>query len=49
MLNLVRESENKYDRFAIKVEKTEHFWAILSYENIVMAMLMDQGVSLKPV
>ena len=48
VLNLVRESENKYDRFAIKVEKNGTFLGyIAAYENIVMAMLMDQGVSLE--
>ena len=45
---LKREPENKYDRFAIKVLKEGRFLGyIAAYENIVMAMLMDQGVQLE--
>jgi hypothetical protein len=45
---LEREPENRYDRFAIKVLKEGRFLGdIAAYENIVMAMLMDQGVQLE--
>lgn len=44
---LERELENKYDRFAIKMLKDGRFLGyIAAYENIVMTMLMDQGVQL---
>lgn len=47
-LTLIREPENKYDRFAIKIFKGNFFIGyIAAYENIVMAMLMDQGVKLE--
>lgn len=47
-VNLVREPENKYDRFAIRVEKDGKFLGYIpAYENIVMAMLLDQGVQLE--
>lgn len=45
---LIREPNNKYDRFAIKIMKDDYFIGyIAAYENIVMAMLMDQGVKLE--
>lgn len=48
LVNLVREGENKYDRFAIKVEKDGKFLGYIpAYENIVLAMLLDQGVQLE--
>ncbi|MFT3753501.1 MAG: HIRAN domain-containing protein [Paludibacter sp.] len=47
-LQLERESDNKFDRFAIRVLKDSKFLGyIAAYENIVMAMLMDQGVKLE--
>lgn len=47
-VNLVREPENQYDRFAIRVEKDGKFLGYIpAYENIVMAMLLDQGVELE--
>jgi hypothetical protein len=47
-LQLEREAGNKFDRFAIKVLKEGKFLGyIAAYENIVMAMLMDQGVKLE--
>ena len=47
-LELIREEENKYDRFAIKVLKNGHFLGyIAAYENITLALLMDQGVQLE--
>lgn len=47
-LQLERENENKYDKFAIKVLKGGKFLGyIAAYENIVLAMLMDQGVKLE--
>lgn len=47
-LQLEREADNKYDRFAIRVLKSGKFIGyIAAYENIVMAMLMDQGVKLE--
>lgn len=47
ILQLERETDNKYDCFAIKVKRDGKFLGyIAAYENIVMAMLMDQGVQL---
>lgn len=47
-LQLVREADNQYDRFAIKVLKNNRFLGyIAAYENITLAMLMDQGVRLE--
>ena len=47
-LELIREKENKYDRFAIKVLKNGYFLGyIAAYENITLALLMDQGVQLE--
>ena len=47
-LQLEREADNKYDKFAIKVMKSEKFLGyIAAYENITLAMLMDQGVKLE--
>lgn len=46
-LVLSREADNKYDRFAIKVLKNDRFLGyIAAYENITLALLMDQGVHL---
>lgn len=48
MLQLQRESDNKYDQFAIKVMKNDKFLGyIAAYENVTLAMLMDQGVKLE--
>lgn len=48
VLQLEREADNKYDRFAIKVMKDGRFLGyIAAYENITLAMLMDQGVHLE--
>ncbi|NLO70349.1 MAG: hypothetical protein GX102_05290 [Porphyromonadaceae bacterium] len=47
-LQLQRDVENVYDSYAIKVLKNSQFLGyIAAYENIVMAMLMDQGVQLE--
>ncbi len=47
-LQLEREPDNKYDRFAIKVLKDGMFLGyIAAYENITLALLMDQGVQLE--
>ena len=47
-LDLLRESENEYDRFAIKVMKSGRFLGYIpAYENITLALLMDQGVKLE--
>lgn len=47
-LQLERDTENNYDKFAIKVMKDDKFLGyIAAYENIVLAMLMDQGVRLE--
>lgn len=47
ILQLEREVDNKYDRFAIKILKDGKFLGyIAAYENITLAMLMDQGVQL---
>lgn len=47
-LELVRETDNKYDQFAIKVMKNDKFLGyIAAYENVTLAMLMDQGVRLE--
>lgn len=46
-LQLERETNNAYDRFAIKVMRNGKFLGyIAAYENITLAMLMDQGVQL---
>ncbi len=48
VLQLEREPDNKYDRFAIKVQKDGRFLGyIAAYENITLALLMDQGVRLE--
>lgn len=48
VLQLEREAENIYDRFAIKVLKDGRFLGyIAAYENITLALLMDQGVQLE--
>ncbi len=48
VLQLERETDNKYDRFAIKVMRNGKFLGyIAAYENITLAMLMDQGVHLE--
>lgn len=47
-LQLERDIENNYDKFAIKVMKNDKFLGyIAAYENIALAMLMDQGVRLE--
>ena len=47
VLQLERETGNIYDRFAIKVTRNGKFLGyIAAYENITLAMLMDQGVQL---
>lgn len=47
-LQLERDTENNYDKFAIKVMKNDMFLGyIAAYENIVLALLMDQGVKLE--
>lgn len=47
-LILVRESENKYDAFAIQVfYGLEKIGYISAYENIVLANMLDAGVELK--
>lgn len=48
VLQLEREADNLYDRFAIKVQKDGRFLGyIAAYENITLALLMDQGVQLE--
>lgn len=48
IVQLVREPDNAHDRFAVKVEKKGMFLGyIAAYENIVLAMLLDQGVHLE--
>lgn len=48
VLQLEREADNIYDRFAIKVLKDGRFLGyIAAYENITLALLMDQGVQLE--
>ncbi|MDO5665550.1 MAG: HIRAN domain-containing protein [Bacteroidia bacterium] len=47
-LQLERETDNPYDQFAIKVMRNGKFLGyIAAYENITLAMLMDQGVQLE--
>lgn len=47
VLQLERETDNLYDQFAIKVMRNDKFLGyIAAYENITLAMLMDQGVQL---
>lgn len=47
-LELMREADNKYDQFAIQVLKNGCFLGyIAAYENITLALLMDQGVQLE--
>lgn len=48
VLQLERETNNPYDQFAIKVTRSGKFLGyIAAYENITLAMLMDQGVQLE--
>lgn len=48
VLHLEREPDNEYDRFAIKVVRNGKFLGyIAAYENITLALLMDQGVQLE--
>ncbi|MDD2657438.1 MAG: HIRAN domain-containing protein [Candidatus Pacebacteria bacterium] len=48
ILQLCRESDNIYDQFAIKVMKGNKFLGYIpAFENITLAMLMDQGVKLE--
>lgn len=48
ILQLERETDNQYDQFAIKVMRNGKFLGyIAAYENITLAMLMDQGVQLE--
>lgn len=48
LLQLERETDNRYDQFAIKVMRKGKFLGYISaYENITMALLMDQGVQLE--
>lgn len=47
-LLLVREKENKYDAFAVRVNFGQHRLGYLpAYENIVIANMLDIGVNMK--
>ena len=49
-LQLIREPQNKHDRFAIRIEKGGNTLGyIAAYENVSIALLMDQGVQLEAV
>jgi hypothetical protein len=49
-LQLIREPDNKYDRFAIRIEKEGNAMGyVAAYENITLALLMDQGVQLEAI
>jgi len=49
-LNLVREPENEYDKFAISVYYKSHkLGYIAAYENIVLANMLDINVTLNTV
>lgn len=47
-IQLIRESDNPYDSFAVQVKYGEHRLGYLAaYENIVLANMLDSGVNLR--